>query len=62
LVPFLAAATSSKPACASIDRTNRCAPCTTLESPNHPQEHKQVQPLSRLIHPPKKNWKTNSEL
>jgi hypothetical protein len=52
-VPFLTTTTSSKSVCASIDRTNRWAPCTIWESPIHPQEHKPEQPLCRLIPPNK---------
>jgi hypothetical protein len=62
LAPFLSTtATSCKPACTSTDRTNRWAPCTTWNSPIHPQEHKPAQSLGRLI-PPKKNWIANIKL
>jgi hypothetical protein len=54
LVPFLSAniTDGSKSACTSIGRMNRWAPCTTGDSPIHPQEHKPVQSLGRFILPP----------
>jgi hypothetical protein len=57
-VPFLTAAatTSCKPACASIERTNRWASQTTWESPSPralPGEHKLMLRLGRWIPPTK---------
>jgi hypothetical protein len=58
LAPFLTPAASSKPVCASVDRTNRWAPHTMQVSPNHSQEHKPAQILGRLMPcPPNKTEK-----